>query len=60
MSQVGGHVPVQGILAPGGTLEGFVGEAFAVEVVASGHAQFAAVGSFLALVALGDDVDDAA
>ncbi|MNO79679.1 hypothetical protein D3C76_708560 [compost metagenome] len=60
LGQVGGHVPVQGILAPGRTLKGLVGETLAVEVVAGGQAQFAAVGKVLTLVALGDDVDDAA
>ncbi|MNI03908.1 hypothetical protein D3C73_568200 [compost metagenome] len=60
LGQVGGHVPVQGILAPGRTLKGLVGETLAVEVVAAGQAQFAAVGKVLTLIALGDDVDDAA
>src|SRR5689334_22045747 len=60
LGQVGGHIPVQRILAPGGTLESFVGEAFSIEVVTAGQAQFAAVGNVLALIALGDDVDDAA
>jgi hypothetical protein len=41
-------------------LKKFVGEAIVVELIATGQSQFAAVGNLLALIAFGDDIDDAA
>ncbi|MNR21175.1 hypothetical protein D3C85_1380620 [compost metagenome] len=60
LDQVRRNIPVQGILPAGRTLEPLVGEALGIEIVTAAQAQFAAEGKVLALVALGDDVDDAA
>ncbi|MCY1406540.1 hypothetical protein D9M71_218100 [compost metagenome] len=58
--QICRNIPIQSVLAPGCTLESLVGNALGIEVVAAAHAKSAAQGEVLALVALGDDVDDAA
>ncbi|MNN41253.1 hypothetical protein D3C81_1553600 [compost metagenome] len=60
LQQVGGQVPVEGLLAPGHALERFVGKAFGVEIVGRTDAHPAAQCQRLPFVVLGDDIDDAA
>ncbi|MNZ34663.1 hypothetical protein D3C78_520440 [compost metagenome] len=60
LQPVGREIPVERALAAGGALEQLVGEALGIEVVVAADAGAAAEGQFLALVALGDDIDDAA
>ncbi|MND89741.1 hypothetical protein D3C80_818100 [compost metagenome] len=60
LHQVGGQVPVQCVLASGHALEAFVGKTLVIEIVRAADTDTAAHCQCLPVVALGDDVDDAA